>query len=291
MIGMWEFALLFIPLAILIGVAAASISFTAWNIVVPLAFVGLKFPVYDAIFLSIIIDLVDSLILTVIYAKNGRVDFKDGLKWALPTLIGAGIAYVFSEDFLTGNPDMLKGGVSYFVMIIGATFLIRGIKGIKKTKNTDISSPSESHGNKIKHLDNEEDKKKKTNLSKKWIVPAIVLGMGVSGALGGLVGMGSGTNFVVILLIFIPAYDLATATGTGAFLMFLLMALCAILFVGYIDISFLGVYLLISVTFSAIGTLIAAKFAVTLSKEKLNLAVGIVVLIAAIASSIQSIFL
>lgn len=280
MVEFWVFVLIFIPMALLIGVATASISFTAWNIVVPLVFVGFNFEIYNALFISILIDLVDSLILTIIYAKNKRVNFKDGWIWSIPTLIGALLSFYFiSESFLTNNPEFLRGSIGYILLILGFFFILKGYKGIKKSKvqTTDLSPTSENPPS------------QKKTMAKSLTILIVIAGMFVSGGLGGAVGIGNGTNFVLLLMIFIPGYDLAKATGTGCFLMFLLMIICAILFMGFVDFAFLWPYILVAIIFSSIGTTISAKYAVKLSKDKLTLMVGIVITVAALVGTIQAI--
>jgi len=276
MVDLLTFTLIFIPLAILIGIAAAAISFTAWNLIVPLVFIAFGFGIYESIFLSIIVDLINALILTVIYGKNKRINFRDGFLYAIPALVGAAIAFFVAQDFLEQNSSLLRGGVGYVIIILGISFLMKGRKELQKEKG--IIPTEQSNSQKMLFSPNVA------------VILAIILSA-VSGAMAGVLGIGSGFNFVLIFLIFLPGYELQKAAATGVFIMFLLMALCSILFLGYVDLNGLWVFILIASSFSAIGTVLAAKYALRLSKGKLNLVVGIVMIIAATVASVQSLML
>jgi len=278
---LWSFALLFVPIAVLVGVAAASISFSAWNIIVPLLFVGFNFGVHDAITLSIIIDLTDAFILTVAFSRHRKVSFRDGIRWVMPALAGAGFAFYFSNRYLTGNPEMLKGGIGYFVLFIGVYFILKGVRGLRRAREYGSNLDSQSSV----------FTRKATEFLQRIGVPVMIGVNSIYGVLGGLVGIGSGTNFVVTLLVFLPGYTLSKATGTGAFMMLILMAVCASLFGMQSHPGFLWRYILLTVPFSSAGTIIASKYTLKLSKEKLHLMVGAAVFCAGFVSSVQSFIL
>ncbi len=278
---LWGFVLLFAPIAVLVGVAAASISFSAWNIVVPLLFVGFNFNVHDAITLSVIMDLTNAFILTVVFSRHKRVNFQDGIRWVIPALAGAGVGFYFSSRYLTQNPDKLKGGIGYFVLLIGVYFILKGVQGLKRVKGNGTD-----HG-----LQNSGVTRKATEFLQRIGTLALIGATALFGALGGLVGMGSGTNFVVTLLLFLPGYTLLKATGTGAFMMLILMGLCSVLFGMHSSPRFLWRYLLLSVPFSSASAAIASRYTLKLSKDKLHLMVGVAVFFAGIFSSVQSIIL
>lgn len=73
------FGVVMVPLSILIGVASATVGFTAWNIVVPLLWIGFDLELYDSLFISIFVDLLNGLTLTVIYAVQQEVNFRLGM--------------------------------------------------------------------------------------------------------------------------------------------------------------------------------------------------------------------
>ncbi len=278
---LWGFAMLFVPIAVLVGVAAASISFSAWNIVVPLLFAGFNFGVHDAITLSIIVDLTDALILTVIFSRHRMVNFRDGIRWVIPALTGACIAFYFSNRYLIQNPDVLKGGIGYFVLFVGVSFILKGIRGLKNAGENDPDPVSESSV----------FTRKATEFLRRIGVPVLIGATSTYGVLAGLVGVGNGTTFVITLLVFLPGYTLSKATGTGAFMMLVLMAACAGLFGVHSNPGFLWRYILFTVPFSSAGAIIASKYTLKLSRDKLHLTVGAAVFLAGLVSSVQSFIL
>jgi uncharacterized membrane protein YfcA len=274
---LWSFVLLFVPIAVLVGIAAASISFSAWNIVVPLLFVGFNFTVYDAITFSVVMDFTNALILTVVYSRNRMVDFRDGM-WVIPALVGAGIAFYFSSRYLAQNPEKLKGGIGYLVLLIGIYFIIKAVRDNKAGSNESDPVAGNPGSKVVEFL---------RRIGKPVMVGATIL----YGGLGGLVGIGNGTDFVVTLLVFLPGYTLLKATGTGAFMMLVLMGLCAVLFGTHSNPQFLWRYLLLAIPFSSAGVIVASRYTLRLSKAKLYLMVGIAVFTAGLVSSVQSLIL
>ncbi len=277
---LWGFLLLFAPIAVLVGIAAASISFSAWNIVVPLLFVGFNFNVHDAITLSVIMDLTNAFILTVVFSRHKKVNFQDGIRLVIPALAGAGVAFYFSSRYLIQNPDKLKGGIGYFVLLIGVYFIMKGVQGLKREKGNG------NQGSKYSVVI-----RKAAEFLQRIGTPVLIGATALFGALGGLVGMGSGTNFTVTLLLFLPGYTLSRATGTGAFMMLILMGLCAVLFGMHSSPRFLWRYVLLSVPFSSASAVIASRYTLKLSKDKLHLMVGVAVFFAGVFSSVQSLIL
>ncbi len=276
---LWSFVLLFVPVAVLVGVASASISFSAWNIVVPLLFVGFNFDVYNAITLSVVMDFTNALVLTVVYSRHQRVNFQDGIRWVIPALAGAGAAFYFSSRYLIRNPESLKGGIGYFVLLIGVYFIFKGVRSLKRAQENRQVSRNSFVTLKVKEF------------LQRIGTPVLIGATSLYGVLGGLVGVGSGTNFVVTLLVFLPGYSLLKATGTGAFMMLILMGVCAVLFGIHSSPWFLWRYLLLSVPFSSASAVIASRYTLKLSKEKLFLMVGVAVFSAGLVSAVQSLIL
>ena len=134
---LWLFIIIFIPLALLIGIATASISFTSWTLIVPLLFVGLGFEIYDALYFAILIDLFDSLILTIFYSKRNYIDYKLVIKSVIPMLFGAICGYFVLKNKFISNAGMFKGSLSYFILIISYFFFKNGKKELKKFKQNE----------------------------------------------------------------------------------------------------------------------------------------------------------
>ncbi|MBT4267555.1 MAG: hypothetical protein HOD85_25390, partial [Deltaproteobacteria bacterium] len=67
-----------IPLTLIIGIGAAAIGATAWTMLVPVLFVLLGFNIYVTLFLSLLIDCVNALVMTVISARQQQLDVGQG---------------------------------------------------------------------------------------------------------------------------------------------------------------------------------------------------------------------
>lgn len=291
------YALIFLPLAIMIGVASATIGFTAWSIFVPLAFnmfanwEGYTF--WDALFISVLVDLVDAAILTVIYSRKGKVDFKQGGIYAVLAVTAGLLAAGFTSGFLEANQNILKGGVGYVVMLIGLGFFLRGRKGLKKQKLTQLENQI-GVTTQIGHETGQEflDKSPKTRklFSPRMQVILMVIGVALSGLVSGLVGIGSGMNFVLLFMI-ILGFDTRRATGTGCFIMAILMGAVGCVFVQQVNLVNIWPYLAIAIIFSAVGTLVGAHYVLKISEVKLNFVVGSIVILAATVATVQSILL
>jgi len=287
------YALIFLPLALMIGIAAGTIGFTAWNIFVPVAFVGLGFNLWDALFISVVVDLVDAVFLTVIYSRKGKVDFRQGGLYAVLAVAVALLAAWFTIGFLPANTGLLKGGVGYVVMLVAAGFFIRGRKALKKQKLAQSGNPvvPETNVNSLaaQYLPGNLPKSRKI-FSPKMQVALMVIGVTLSGLVAGLLGMGSGMNFVLLFII-VLGFDTLRATGTGCFIMAILMGAVGMVFVWLVDLVLLWPYLLIAVGFSAAGTLLGTHYAFKISEVKLNFLVGRIVLIAATVATVQNFLL
>jgi len=299
-VDLLTFTLVFIPIALIIGLASGTIGYTAWAIVVPLVFVVFGFGLYESLYISVFIDLVDSLYLIFKYSKKGKVDFKTGSKWGLVAIIGAIGGFILSDRFLANNQDILKGSVGYIVIVLGSFFIYKGFSQRKEKKATQFEKPENlsSLEKEIPANDNDRiDSKKKSDESQEVtsktrfnpILSYLILfgGVLVSGALAGLVGLGSGMNFVLFFMIAL-GWGLRKSTGTGIYLMFLVMAFCAFAFASKIDFINIWPYMLISSSISLIGTIIGSYYAFKLPNDKLNLLVGSTMILAALIATFQT---
>ena len=270
-----------IPLAIIIGIAAACIGYTAWGIIVPLGFVGFGFSIFDAIVISLLVDFVNSFILTTTYIKKDKVDLKEGTKWGMVALIGAIIGAILAILFLSRFESLLRGGVAYVFFLLAAFFIYRGYKLGKKEKLS--SEQQESH-------------KPKRQLSEKLKTRIMITGFVVSGFLSGFIGIGGGSNCTLLFLLIYgkeKGFDTLKSAGTGNYVMCILTVALTIIFsiAGLVDFTFIWPYLLVALIPSAIGTIIGAKIALKVPESKLNYLVGISITITAIAATIQKIML
>eukprot|EP01127_Copromyxa_protea_P008309 TRINITY_DN190_c0_g1_i1.p1 TRINITY_DN190_c0_g1~~TRINITY_DN190_c0_g1_i1.p1 ORF type:complete len:377 (-),score=63.33 TRINITY_DN190_c0_g1_i1:44-1174(-) len=349
----WVYGLVMAPMSILIGIATATIGFTAWGIVVPLVWIGLGGGeddgwMYYALFTSIFMDFVNGLCLTAIYAVQDKVHWKKGALFGLPAC-GIAIGCIFaSKVALEFFKDEIKKGLGYMVIVIGISFVIRGYGQWKKQKAALEETPGEdqgllpgSQGSTFLHKkatdDGELSPENASQAVHDWnssrpqnndevgcigvisgpIVPStptpvrkqpepavvntadldevveeeawtvawiirytlMILITTVSSVLSGLLGMGSGTNFVLAFL-YLMKFDLLMATGTGVLIMTGLMfsmTLCYLLGAMpavYDNIDWLWPYFVLPSCFGLIGTVMGAFFSLRFSPLKMNFVIA-----------------
>jgi uncharacterized membrane protein YfcA len=226
-----------------------------------------------------------------VYQRQQKVDFRTGIKWGIVGIAAGLVAAAIALVVLPANTKFLRGGVSYLAMLVGAGFFLRGRKALQKAKMKQVPThPQNIVGEMVEAetvaVPPPEPLPKKI-FSPRAQVGIMVVGVIISGAMAGLLGIGSGTNFA-LLFIFILGYDTLRATGTACFVMALLMGAIGLVFVWFANLVPLLPYLLVAVGFSAIGTIIGSHFALRLSEIKLNFMVGTVVIIAAVVATVQS---
>jgi uncharacterized membrane protein YfcA len=130
------FAAIFFPVAMLIGLSSAIIGFSAWNLVVPLCFVGLGYDIFDSVFMSMFVDLIDAIILTILYQRQNLVNTKHGIFLGIISAITAVVVNVtVSKPFLHQHSSLLKGSVPYVILVFAVGFLIKGFREQKSMKN------------------------------------------------------------------------------------------------------------------------------------------------------------
>lgn len=310
MVQFWVIAVVLVPLAFIIGVAASTISYTSWSIVVPLLFVGFGFDLYESLYFAIILDLVNGLVLVGNYAKKKKIAFHAVLIWAGPMVVAEIASFYLLQAVLASHTDFLKGGINFFVLGSAVVFLFKGYQG------TGSKNRSQKHQKKGKtHNYNEEDQiiensdsphEKMENslpssptkqtftlfdrfdakVSQGIRISALLLGIGASGVLSGFLGIGAGMNYTLLFLFFLN-FDLLKATGTGSLMMSIAMGVAAILFYNAVNLSTIWQPLLLAVCFSGMGTFLGAKWALRLSRAKLNYLVGSALLITGTISTIQ----
>lgn len=331
MVTYWIFAVVFVPMSTLIGIASATIGFTAWTIVVPLLFVGFGFNIFESLFVSILVDCCDGLVLTLIYATQGRVDWTIGLILGGLSALCAYGSLFSAKIVLDESVWLLKRGMGYGIVLIGLAFIARWYmirrkmkKNAKQQKGDDESShlingeaslvEEDVQRNLPYHDDDDVDgvmeetphtqtggrsmeyfyKIENDKIPKWWMIPlaqciiVFLLSVG-SGVLSGLLGFGSGLNFVLITYLLLR-FDLLDATATGCFIMFIIMMVMS---VGYaiqivpVDLGFMWPYALLAVGSSATGCCIGSILALRISPLHLRLLVGIVLVFVGALAVVQ----
>ena len=283
MISLELFALIFIPIVIIIGIAASTISFTSWSLVVPLLFGGLGFSLFDTLFFAIVIDLINGIVLTYRYTKIKQVDYKLALSSSIPMLFGAFFGFFFLEQKIIAYSASLKGGMGYFVILISLIFILKGRRDSKITENEDLLSEIEPN-----LPQKSQNSRPSIKFPKQMSISLLIIGIFISGALGGALGVGSGMNYALLFMILLDS-ELRCATGTSSLMMAIVMFVVLFLFLPQVNLLLLWPYLLIGIIFSFIGTNFGLKYTLQMSQAKLNYMVGAALLMAGIIAIIQSI--
>jgi hypothetical protein len=133
--GLIEKFIVFGPLGVLVGVAAAALSLTSWAIMLPIM-LQFNVSVQGALFTCFIIDFVNGSFLVYRYRKF--VDTKGGA--VLGLLAGAvaiGVALGFGKKFITSHDKLLKGGVAFSDFLGGIVFAMRAWKTREQNGNID----------------------------------------------------------------------------------------------------------------------------------------------------------
>ncbi|RJP45539.1 MAG: sulfite exporter TauE/SafE family protein [Desulfobacteraceae bacterium] len=262
-------ALLFMSL--FTGIAASAIGFTAWPLVVPVLFVLFGVDIYLTIFISLLMDCGNALVMTVIAARNGRVLVRQGLTlaaFALPWIF-AGI--LIGKTFIPQNEDYFRGSAGYLIMLLGFIFIARGFKK-SVPEPEDILTPRYRFR----------------------FVP-LLAGVAVMAFQVGLVGIGGGMGYAVFLMLCISA-PVLTATGT-AMLMTLISTIVAsvLIFFQIPDTGFnheilrLGLPMMMAASMA--GTAVGSKIAYSVSEAKLNFFIGAVVICAGLAAALHRFYI
>lgn len=292
------FAGIMAPLAILIGFATASVGFTCWSIVVPLLWVGFGIDVFDSLFTSVATDWINSSILTALYAWQGRVVFKEGSIFGGLSAVCA-IGCMFGARWVIDHyKEYLKRGLGYVIIVISFTFILRGYKQYKQQKEalekqqegeelTELSMTKEEQGERELLL---KDKPREPNTNLQWALMAVV--SGVSGALSGLVGIGSGLNYVMGYL-YLMGFPLLEATSTGCYNMAVTMLAVTMGYLGVIDLNLdtLWPYLLITICFGIVGTLIGAVMSYKISPMILNFIIAGILVVVGVGAVVEPHFI
>lgn len=241
------FATVMAPASFFLGFAVATAGFTCWNLVVPLMFNWFAFDLFDALFLSVMMDTVSSLVLVVIYLEHGKVDKPFVLYFGGLAAASAAVASRLSDAFLMAHTHVLRGSVGYVPIFFGFVFLGRAIRErahvrrerrhvtqpppqVLKSPTRDEEVQTEALFDAVSSHEPEDDairsvivhgqqrrgmtarsRRKRTTLTAVLFV--------ILGGICGIVGSGGGVMYVSVILLVWNVEDLPLATGTGVALM------------------------------------------------------------------------
>ena len=268
-----------VPLSLFIGIAASAIGFTAWPLIVPILFILCGFDLYLTLFSSLLVDCGNALVMTLIAAKHRQIDFRQGFLLAVFALVWIVGGIVLGKAFIPGNQDFFKGSAGIITIIIGISFVLKGVKG----KITGDNPGTVKEDSRPDALNKTDDGGRRHFL--------IYVGVALMAFHIGFFGIGGGMGYAISLMLFL-SYPILKATGTA-----MLMTFCSTLFAAggmflqIPDTAFpdSDAQLLISmmVGLSMIGTAVGAKIAYSLTERQINFLIGGVVIFAGLLATIQ----
>ena len=272
-----------VPLAFVIGIGASAIGITAWMLLVPILFVLFGFNLYLTIFISLLIDCGNALVMTIFASQNRQIDVRKGLKLSLVASIFVIIGVYLGTTFIPENEHLFKNPASFSTLLFALGFLR---KGYKQGKLEAVESEAEIAG-----LAPTVSTRQEHSIRPHFIYPAV----SVVGMQSGLLGIGGGMLYSVLLMFF-SAFSTLKATGTAMLVTLLTTAISAtgIFFQIPVEAGIDGpkvILLLFLVMISMTGTILGARIVYSLSLRKLNYLIGIVLMAAALVAFSQSLII
>lgn len=254
---MLEFFLAFL-VGCFAGVMTGLMGASGMMAVVP-GMILLGYTPYQAIGVSLAVDVIAASIVAVAYYRNGRVDLRRGIWIALAAVIGAQLG---SRLLFRIPEDSLTGGFSVLLLVTAVTFWRDGI----------------GQGGVGRRLQQFQRSSLSTRMSQYPIMVSIIIGLAV-GTISGMLGVGGGILFMFALLIL--GYGLHAAVGTST----MIMALTTIS--GTIGHAVIGNLPYDAIFFASVGTVLgsltSARMANRLSEAALSRAIAIVFAILGLA--------
>jgi len=221
-------------------------------IIVPLLNIVLGISVHKAIGVSLIVDVIASIVVTYVYKEYGNTALNPGIWMALGSILGAQLG-ASTVKFMSGG---LLG------LVFGISMIIMGYYILKKGLNKEYI---------VKNI----AKKFYLRDNRKRIYIAIILGF-IIGIITGIIGAGGGMMFFLVLII-ILAYPIHLAIGTST----LIMAITALS--GALGYAYHGNTDILVATIVGVGAVIggisSARFANKIDEESLSKAVGLIFII------------
>ncbi len=272
------------PLSFVIGIGASAIGVTAWMMLVPIMFVFFGIDLYLTLFISLLIDCGNALIMTVFANQNKQMSLKLGLMLSFFASIFVVVGIYVGTTFIPENKNLFKAPTIFMNFLFGLGFIRRGYKQGKLAAG---DSPAE--GDPLKSVSVAGDRK--PFMRTLFIYPAVFL----VGFQSGLFGIGGGMLYSIFLMLFL-VFPTLKATGTAMLITLVttMIAATGIFFQIPIE-SGIGrqevILILTMVLFSMVGTILGARIAYSLSLKKLNYLIATVIISASLIAFVQSLLI
>ncbi|MBU3916187.1 sulfite exporter TauE/SafE family protein [bacterium] len=268
-----------VPLSLFIGIAASAIGYTAWSLIMPILFVFFGFDIYLALFISLLIDSANAILVTFLAARKKEVDFRLGTKLVIFACFIVLIGIYLGTTFIPDHTEFFKDSVAYGNLIFVFFFFHRGRK-IAKINSQPTQTLSSENNEAIQE-------KEKSQLHTVFLY----LGISFIAIQTGLIGVGGGMMYAVFMM-FLLKFSTVKATGTAMFITSITALVAATgIFLQIPDRVLENnnqlVIIPIIVVFSLVGTLVGKKISNRLSEENVNYLVSAVVAIACLVAILQ----
>ncbi|MDZ7832612.1 MAG: TSUP family transporter [Desulfobacterales bacterium] len=271
-------------MSVFTGFAASAIGFTAWPLIVPVFFVLFGFDLYLTLFISLLIDCGNALMMVLTAYPHKRVDVKFGLMMSVFAMIWIAAGIAVGTAFIPDHQEMFRGAAGFLVILFGVAFILRGYR-IKLKMNAGTHDPEAIlHSPRI-------HRQSLAKYRSRLIYPAVA----AMGFQVGLIGIGGGMGFAVFLMACL-AYPTLTATGTAMMITFCCtLAAAAGIFFQIPDGTFSNPFLIqlipLILAMSMIGTRLGAKVSYALADDHVNYLIGGIVLTAGLLAALQKFLL
>lgn len=244
--------LLLLPIAVLTGIIVGLSGGSGVMVVVPLLTILLDFSIYSAIGTSLLVDVLASIIATIIYYRHGNVDLSEGGWIVLGALLGAILGSLLAVNL----PE--QGVGTFFGLILILMGISTWRRGLRNVGNGDRSSVFD-----------------RINRPLYRNLVAFILG-GYAGISAGLAGAGGGGT-IFIILVFVFDYPIQKAVGTSTLIMIItaLTASFNYIIAGHIDFL---VVLVLGVV-ATITSLLTSRYANRIEEKKASLLIATLFLV------------
>jgi uncharacterized membrane protein YfcA len=229
-------------------------------IVVPALTLLFGLPIHTAIGTSLEVDVIASIIVSIVYLRMGNVELRSGLGLALGAVVGAQVGSRIAKYIPSAN---LGRGFGIFLVIIGAGRLSgKGLIGLLSFQH----SPKSMGTKKVSGQNNS------IKVGPIQVAASLVLGF-LLGIISGIFGAGGGIMFLLTLIVLLK-YPLHKAVGTSTLMMTLTALSGAI---GYALNGYVSPLAFILVDAgSIVGGRIGAVYANKIPEASLSKIIGIV---------------
>jgi len=276
--------LLLIPLSVFVGICASAIGMTAWPLIVPLLFVFSGFNIYLTLFISLLMDCGNALVMMRVAGQRKLMDIKLGVRLALFALLWIAAGIFAGTFFIPENEEMFRGAAGLISILFGLAFLIKGWRARCRRLNDGVLAAPE--------VACFETHRRGLNVYRSSLIYPAVAGLGFQ---IGLFGIGGGMWHSVFLMVFL-GYPTLAGTCTAMLITFIstLFAACGMFLnipAGAMDNQLLVQLIPLIVAMSMLGTRMGAKISYALSEEYTNYLIGGVVIVAGLAATLQKLLL